>query len=112
MAFAHLASLREADAAHDRRMAATSAYGCCPQCGLPGKQRERRPNGNDICEAGHKYPSKSAVACVMPKRPVPPPARLVANGHGFQLFDWLAKLIGRPNPSLIRDKPADWKPPV
>lgn len=38
-----------------------SPYGYCPRCGAPGKARERRPNGNDICEAGHEYPSREAV---------------------------------------------------
>ena len=33
----------------------------CPECGKPGVSRERSINGNDTCEAGHKYPSKSAV---------------------------------------------------
>ncbi len=38
-----------------------SAYGFCPQCGAEGVQRERRPNGDDKCAKGHKYPSKSAI---------------------------------------------------
>ena len=36
-------------------------YGRCPICGKPGVSRERRINGNDTCEDGHKYPSKDAV---------------------------------------------------
>ena len=40
---------------------ATLPYGRCPHCHRPGKMRERRPNGNDICENGHEYPSKDAV---------------------------------------------------
>lgn len=36
-------------------------YGRCPHCGARCKRRERRLNGNDTCEAGHVYPSKSAV---------------------------------------------------
>ena len=36
------------------------SYGLCPICGAPGKFRERRPWGNDICEAGHSYPSAQA----------------------------------------------------
>lgn len=35
-------------------------YGYCPECGAPGFSRERRRNGNDECEAGHVYPSKTA----------------------------------------------------
>lgn len=38
-----------------------SAYGFCPHCGAKGKMRERRPDGNDTCEKGHVYPSRSAV---------------------------------------------------
>lgn len=37
-------------------------YGFCPTCKAPGKARERRLDGNDVCENGHKYPSKSALA--------------------------------------------------
>lgn len=40
------------------------SYGYCPECGKPGHCRERRPNGNDICEGGHTYPSKSAFDTV------------------------------------------------
>lgn len=36
-------------------------YGYCPTCGEPGELRERRPNGNDTCEAGHTYPSAEAT---------------------------------------------------
>jgi hypothetical protein len=37
-------------------------YGFCPRCGCKGKQRERRPNGNDSCFSGHSYPSREALA--------------------------------------------------
>jgi hypothetical protein len=36
-------------------------YGRCPVCGAPGKTRERRPNGNDVCHNGHTYPSSTAI---------------------------------------------------
>lgn len=39
----------------------SAVYGFCPICGAKGHSRERRPNGNDKCEAGHTYPSKDAV---------------------------------------------------
>lgn len=39
-----------------------SVYGHCPRCGAPGKTRERRPNGNDVCEYGCVYPSRGATA--------------------------------------------------
>tara|TARA_R110000772_G_scaffold11545_3_gene36032 strand:+ start:1302 stop:2000 length:699 start_codon:yes stop_codon:yes gene_type:complete len=41
-------------------------YGKCPECGCAGQYRERRPNGNDECSAGHKYPSAKAIT-----RPTP-----------------------------------------
>jgi hypothetical protein len=37
------------------------SLGYCPICGSPGRSREKRPNGDDLCEAGHKYPSSSAL---------------------------------------------------
>lgn len=36
-------------------------YGYCPTCGALGVQRERRQNGNDTCEQGHTYPSRSRL---------------------------------------------------
>lgn len=36
-------------------------YGFCPKCGCYGKTRERRPNGDDTCVLGHKYPSRDAL---------------------------------------------------
>jgi len=36
-------------------------YGFCPECGVRGYYRERRPNGNDKCLNGHTYPSAKAV---------------------------------------------------
>jgi hypothetical protein len=38
-----------------------SFYGYCPKCGAIGVERERRPDGNDVCENGHTYKSKDAV---------------------------------------------------
>lgn len=35
--------------------------GYCPICGAPGLSREKRPFGNDRCEAGHCYPSSNAL---------------------------------------------------
>lgn len=34
------------------------AYGYCPHCHGVAISRERRPNGDDTCENGHKYPSR------------------------------------------------------
>jgi len=36
-------------------------YGKCPICGSKGIMRERRINGNDRCEKGHVYPSRSSI---------------------------------------------------
>lgn len=33
---------------------------CCPVCGSEKFSRERRPNGDDVCENGHKYASKDS----------------------------------------------------
>ena len=41
-------------------------YGFCPRCGVPGINRERRPNGNDSCFNGHVYPSREAKNCPPP----------------------------------------------
>lgn len=38
-----------------------AGYGWCPKCGATGTTRERRPNGDDICADGHKYPSRTAI---------------------------------------------------
>lgn len=38
-----------------------NVYGICPHCGAQGISRERRLNGNDMCENGHVYPSSSAL---------------------------------------------------
>lgn len=43
-------------------------FGMCPICGAAGKTRERRPHGNDTCEAGHLYPSRNAR---VPWHPIP-----------------------------------------
>lgn len=39
-----------------------AVYGYCPECGGAGVMRERRPNGDDKCTNGHKYPSLKALA--------------------------------------------------
>lgn len=36
-------------------------YGYCPECGAPGKQRQRSLNGTDECLNGHQYPSSKAI---------------------------------------------------
>ena len=41
-------------------MSTPHPYGYCPRCGMPGLFREKRPFGNDTCDAGHVYPSSSA----------------------------------------------------
>jgi hypothetical protein len=37
------------------------SYGYCPRCNAPGKDRERRLDGNDTCENGHVYRSKASL---------------------------------------------------
>lgn len=61
-------------------------YGYCPICGKPGFSRERRPNGNDKCEAGCTYPSRDAVLIVAPKPPL---------SASEALFGFAAWLSGR-----------------
>lgn len=45
----------------DKSKLANDTYGYCPRCGCAGQTRERRPDGDDRCVLGHKYPSASAV---------------------------------------------------
>lgn len=47
-------------------------YGHCPQCGAPGRWRERRPGGNDCCGNHHCYPSADAVPCRCDEVTAPP----------------------------------------
>ena len=47
-----------------------AVYGYCPECGGAGVMRERRPNGDDKCTNGHKYPSSKALA-EQPAQPYP-----------------------------------------
>jgi len=46
-------------------------YGYCPICRCEGASRERSPNGNDRCQAGHVYPSASALQRNAPASPAP-----------------------------------------
>lgn len=45
----------------DKRPSKKAIYGYCPCCGARGKFRERRSNGNDLCDNGCQYPSKDAL---------------------------------------------------
>lgn len=73
-----------------------SMYGFCPQCGAPGKTRERRINGNDTCMNGHVYPSKDRLSS-----PFVPPRRLIdINGdvinepqHYHESLKWARHMI-------------------
>lgn len=53
----------------------TAPYGFCPKCGKPGRLRERRPNGNDVCEGDHVYPSAEAIRADRAPQLVPPDHR-------------------------------------
>lgn len=55
-------------------------YGYCPKCGKPGVSRERRPNGDDLCMSGHKYPSIDA----MPLPPATVPIREAGKPAGLR----------------------------
>lgn len=48
-----------------------AVYGYCPECGGVGVMRERRPNGDDKCTNGHKYPSSKALAEQPAQQPEP-----------------------------------------
>lgn len=62
-----------------------AVYGYCPECGGAGVMRERRPNGDDKCTNGHKYPSSKALA-----QPEQEPVAWLHNGklHEFDPSDW------------------------
>jgi hypothetical protein len=45
----------------DIRTSKKAIYGYCPICGAKGKFRERRADGNDLCDNGCQYPSKEAL---------------------------------------------------
>lgn len=48
----------------------TPDYGWCPRCGMRGQSRERRPDGNDRCVAGHQYPSRDSVTDAVQARAI------------------------------------------
>jgi ribosomal protein S27AE len=56
------------------------SYGFCPKCGRAGVSRDRSPDGNTRCEAGHSTPSRDWLRMrplnLSPDRPLhpsPPP---------------------------------------
>ncbi len=49
----------------------SSPYGYCPQCGARGKSTERRPDGDTICEAGHKH-ARSKFLATKPQQTAAP----------------------------------------
>lgn len=55
-------------------------YGYCPKCGARGKLRERRPNGNDMCENKCVYPSRDAVK---EAPPTPDAGSITIEGHTY-----------------------------
>lgn len=57
-------------------------YGYCPMCGAPGRERERRPNGFDVCTNKHVYLSAKAVEKA-PQRVTGTPADFLE--HAFHL---------------------------
>lgn len=67
-------------------------YGLCPECGVPGKTRERRPNGNDTCQNGHTYPSGNAIYVVKVKEPTFRKFKLFTNEENPEI-DRLAIMV-------------------
>lgn len=61
-----------------------AVYGYCPECGGAGVMRERRPNGDDKCTNGHKYPSSKALA----EQPAQRKPLTDATWIWFWLMDW------------------------
>lgn len=58
-------------------------YGYCPECGALGVMRERRPDGDDKCSNGHRYPSRSARASLpTPQQATPEPVLRFCPGCG------------------------------
>ena len=47
--------------AHDIIHSSEAPFGYCPVCGAKGVRREKRPYGDDMCAAGHTYPSEAAL---------------------------------------------------
>lgn len=58
-----------------------AVYGYCPECGGAGVMRERRPNGDDKCTNGHKYPSSKALAEQPAQQQEPEPDRVKFERH-------------------------------
>lgn len=71
------------------------SYGYCPKCGAPGKLRERRLNGDDICENQHRYPSASALSVPVVEQGKTE-AEIIASMFGFDLsLDSLTSCLSR-----------------
>jgi len=67
-----------------------SAYGYCPKCGAMGLTRERRPNGNDRCTAGHTYPSRDAANGPLPT--VEAPGKLASGESVESLTEYRSRV--------------------
>jgi hypothetical protein len=61
-----------------------SGYGYCPVCGAEGVSRERRPDGDDKCQNGHKYPSRTALKD-------PPTAQPATSQSGWHEGGWVRR---------------------
>lgn len=68
------------------------AYDFCPICGAPGVERERRPDGFDTCDMGHRYPSRSRLLLLPSSRCYPETLATFAVAIGTVL-----RLDGHPN---------------
>jgi Zn-dependent M16 (insulinase) family peptidase len=65
---------------------ADAPYGYCPTCGIMGVLRERRPNGDDRCAAGHSYPSAKAL----PAKPMDKNVTPITTAQARELADDIA----------------------
>lgn len=77
--------------ANTEALRSSAPYGFCPICGANGITRERRPDGNDRCSAGHTYPSRDSVGEVKQA----PPAKCPTCGRPNTA-------VGGPEPSAGR----------
>lgn len=72
----------------DQSNTQAAPYGYCPECGEPGVTRERRPDGDDKCVNGHRYPSRNAHNAQPTPEPLPDHA------------DHVPEIAARPEPTF------------
>ena len=85
-----------------------AVYGYCPICGGAGVMRERRPNGDDKCTNGHKYPSSDALAEQPAQHTEPCGWRMKHNGEWAYSFTEDAWDFIRRVPKAQQQEPVAW----